>query len=120
MRTKTRAVSYLVAVVLVIAILSGTILSARCFLHREVVVATVTDKTVKAYNGEDKYLVFVDVQGGKSTTYEIEDTLVGFRFNSSDVYSALKSGRTYKLEIMGYRIPYLSMYPNILSYEEVE
>lgn len=86
---------------------------------REVTV-TVTEKTVK--NGEDsgKYLVFAEDDEGNVQTYEITDSLLRFRFNSSDVYAAIKPGNKYKFTIGGSRNHFFSWYPNIYEYKLLE
>ena len=74
---------------------------------------TVTDKQTKmTCDGKsscsDKYLVYTD-----SGTYEITDSLILFRFNSSDVYGRLIVGKTYRADAYGWRVPFLSMYQNL-------
>ncbi|MEU1880876.1 hypothetical protein ABZ470_26515 [Streptosporangium sp. NPDC020072] len=59
-----------------------------------------------------RYLIFTD-QG----VYENTDALLSGKFNSSDIYGALKPGHTYRFKINGWRIPATSSYPNILSIE---
>jgi len=62
-----------------------------------------------------RYLVFTD-----GTTYENTDSLFFLKFNSSDIYGHIKTGHTYRLTISGFRVPLASMYPNIVSLEEVK
>ncbi len=82
---------------------------------------TVTEKTVKRSDDEDKYLVFVQqtTSGGGLISLEITDSLLYGRFNSSDVYAGIEVGKTYSFEVGGSRVPILSWYPNIYSYEEI-
>lgn len=82
---------------------------------------TVTEKTVKRSDDEDKYLVFVQetTPGGGLISLEITDSLLYGRFNSSDVYAGIEVGKTYSFEVGGSRVPVLSWYPNIYSYEEI-
>lgn len=40
--------------------------------------------------------------------------------DSADIYAALKEGETYEVTVVGFRVPFLSMYENIISYKEVE
>jgi hypothetical protein len=62
-----------------------------------------------------KYLVFTD-----KGTFEVTDSLLNGRFNSSDVYGRLHEGSTYNLKVVGFRIPIFSSYQNILEATEVE
>lgn len=71
----------------------------------------VTDKMVK----DDKYLVY-----STGTTYEITDSWLYGRFNSSDLYGKIEVGKTYKMKIGGSRKPFFSWYPNIYEITEVK
>ena len=59
-----------------------------------------------------RYLVFTD-QG----VFEVTDTWLFFDFSASDRYAALKPGFSYRIEAAGWRVPILSMYPNIITVE---
>lgn len=84
------------------------------------VTATVTEKAVKNENESGLYLVYTEDENGNINTYEISDSLFRMRFDSSDVYAAIKPGNTYKFKIGGSRIKFLSWYPNIYGYELIE
>ena len=71
----------------------------------------VTDKMVK----DDKYLVY-----STDTTYEITDSWLYGRFNSSDLYGKIEVGKTYRIKIGGSRKPFFSWYPNIYEAKEVK
>lgn len=81
---------------------------------------TVTEKTTKRKGDDDKYLVFIADESGNVNTLEITDSLLKWRFNSSDVYAGIEEGKTYSFEVGGSRLPILSWYPNIYSYTEIE
>jgi hypothetical protein len=51
---------------------------------------------------------------------EITDSLLNFRFNSSDLYANIEVCKTYKCLIKGYRINIFSIYPNLYKIEEIE
>jgi len=59
---------------------------------------------------ESKYLIFTDQE-----TFENVDSLLGWKFNSSDVYGSIIEGSTCEFVVTGWRIPILSWYRNILS-----
>ena len=84
------------------------------------ITVTVTEKTVK--NGEDsgKYLVFGEDENGTVHTFEITDSWLRLRFNSSDVYASIKPGNKYKFTVGGSRNHLLSWYPNIYEYKLLE
>lgn len=84
------------------------------------VTVTVTDKAVKNDNDESKYLIFTEDKDGNIATFEITDSMVAGRFNSSDVYAAIKVGKTYNFTVGGSRNEFMSWYPNIYEYKLVE
>ena len=86
---------------------------------RDVTVA-VTDKVVKNYGNNSKYLVFTEDTNGTVATFEITDSWLNGRFNSSDIYAAIKIGNTYTFTVGGSRNEFMSWYPNIYKYELVE
>ena len=83
------------------------------------VTATVTDKTVKRYNGEDKYLVYTKNTDGLVEVFEITDSFAFGRFDSSNVYGGIEVGETYSFIVVGKRSEFYSIYPNIKEYNEL-
>ena len=75
---------------------------------------TVTDKDIKNYSKSSKYLVFTKLENGETKTFSIEDSLFKWRWNSSDVYAEIEIGKTYEVEVIGWRIPFFSEYENIM------
>lgn len=88
--------------------------------QRRTEIVTVTEKTVKRTNDEDKYIIFAKDKDGEINTYEVTDSWVAGRFNSSDVYGSIEVGKTYKFNVGGSRVPLFSWYPNIYGFEEVK
>ena len=82
------------------------------------VTATVTDKeNVTRPSGdtvESYYLVYTDKE-----TLTCQDDMWRMKFNSSDVYGRIKRERTYKFYVVGFCVPFLSTYRNIITAEEV-
>lgn len=64
---------------------------------------------------DSKYLVFTD-----SEVFENTDQLLKLKFNSSDLQGEMKVGATCDLEVIGFRIPIMSMYRNIIEAECTE
>lgn len=81
------------------------------------ITATVKEKTVKrdSQKSEDMYLVFTDKEVLKNT-----DSLLALKFNSSDLYGQLDAGQKYTFKVYGFRVPFLSMYRNIVKFEKVQ
>ncbi|MBC5675588.1 hypothetical protein H8S76_25485 [Blautia sp. NSJ-34] len=82
--------------------------------------AVVTDKVVKNSSDQGRYLIFTEDEDGNINTYEITDSLLAGRFDSSDLYASIKVGGKYRFEIGGSRNQVLSWYPNIYSCELIE
>jgi hypothetical protein len=61
-------------------------------------------------NIESFYLVYTD-----KGTFKLEDDIFRGNFYSSDVYGKLKQDSTYKFKTSGYRIGFMSLYPNIIK-----
>lgn len=83
---------------------------------------TYTNVTVvdKSYSGEsDGYLVWVEDENGVQYELQNEDILLKGKFNSSTIQGKLKEGEKYNIKTVGWRIPLLSCYPNIVEYEKV-
>jgi len=57
-----------------------------------------------------KYLVFTD-----SDVFENTDSWLYLKFSSSDLYAKLEEGKTYRVKVAGWRIPFLSWYKNIIE-----
>ena len=97
------------------AILGGGIYGGYQFMNpTHVFTATVQDK-VRTGGQDSKYLIFTD-----KGVYENTDSIVNGKWNSSDVYGALSVGKSYEFKVRGRRIPFLSMYPNIITEKPVK
>lgn len=82
---------------------------------------TVQSKDIKNGSNSGKFLVFcTDTTTGESRVFEVTDSLFKWRFDSADTYNMIREGETYKLTTGGYRIPFLSMYPNIYEVVRVD
>ena len=62
---------------------------------------------------ESYYLIFTE-----AGTFKLEDDLIYGNFNSSDWYGRIKRDSTYTFDLIGYRIGYMSEYPNIVNFKE--
>lgn len=81
------------------------------------ITATVTDKHPSPDSGE--YLIFCKDSSGETLVFRNEDSLIKGKFNSSDFYGQIEIGKTYNFTIVGSRVPFLSMYPNIISFTKI-
>lgn len=106
----------------VIAVIAIPVIS---FSNDHAYTVTITDKervTTQVAEGQtdSKYLIYGEDENGKTYVFEDTDTLFRGKFNSSDVYGALKEGETYELTVIGFRIHILNWYENIIDFKAVK
>lgn len=65
-------------------------------------------------NDSSVYLVFTDEE-----TFSNEDSLLFLKFNSSDLHGKFGEGKAYDMKVQGWRVPFLSMYRNVVWMKEV-
>jgi len=112
MEERGKTILAIVIVCLVLLLISG------CFYYNygtdEWVMFTVkkTERVVKSTSegSSSKYLVFTETE-----VFENTDSLMWWKWNSSDVYGELEEGQTYNARVYGWRIPFLSCYRNIVE-----
>ncbi len=104
--------------VVIVALLAIIIAVPLCssYYSTKTYTVTVTDKDVKNYNNSSKFLVFTKLENGETKTFNIQDSFFKWRWNSSDVYADIEIGKTYEIEVIGWRIPFLSEYENIMTF----
>lgn len=113
---------YLTAIILVvIAVITVPVMN---FSNDHKYTITITDKervtTQSVKDNTSKYLIYGEDENGKTYVFEDTDTLFRWKFNSSDVYGALKEGETYELTVIGFRVHILNWYENIIDFKAVK
>ena len=83
-------------------------------------VVTITDKERVNSRYNSAYLVFCEDDSGETLVLKNGDCLLRGKFNSSNVQGEIEEGRKYKFTVVGWRIPFLSWYENIIRYEEIK
>ena len=106
----------------VIAVIAIPVIS---FSNDHAYTVTITDKErVTTQSDKDnissKYLIYGEDENGKTYVFEDTDTLFRWKFNSSDVYGALKEGETYELTVIGFRVHIFNWYENIIDFKAVK
>ena len=61
--------------------------------------------------------MMIRTEGGDLFT--VDDTLLRWEFRSSDLWSAMKPGETWQVEHFGWRIGFLSWYPQVFRGQKV-
>lgn len=106
----------------VIAVIAVPVIN---FSNDHTYTVTITDKervTTQVAEGQtdSKYLIYGEDENGKTYVFEDTDTSFRWKFNSSDVYGALKEGETYELTVIGFRVHILNWYENIIDFKVVK
>ena len=114
---KKRIIGIIILVIILVVV--GTPICVSYYTPKKYTV-TITDKDIKNYSESSKFLVFTtDTETEDVKVFSIEDTFYSFRFDSANDYAQLEEGKTYRVEVIGWRIPFLSEYENIIHFEEV-
>ena len=107
----------IVAILIVLFVLGIMIFNVVAFFTVQTYTVTITDK---GYSGTvDDYIIWAEDEDGNSYEFKNCDSFFRGKFNSGTIQGKLKEGNTYRIEASGFRIPFLSAYPNIISYERV-
>lgn len=114
---KRNLIVFLIAVVIFISSI-GLMTAAQ--LNENTYEVTILNKEVKKTSDSYKYLIFTELENGEVRVFENTDSLLRWKFNSSDLYGELKEGGSFIINVYGFRIPLLSMYENIYEVEEVK
>ena len=113
---RNNVVSMKYLIIVLIAVLPVLLVLSAWYAYGtdEVVTFTVEEKErIVKQSGEgvsSKYLIFTD-----NGVFENTDTVWYWKWNSSDVYGDLKEGEEYTVMVYGWRVPFLSMYKNIVE-----
>lgn len=106
----------------VIAVIAFPVMN---FSNDHTYTVTITDKervTTQVAEGQtdSKYLIYGEDENRKTYVFEDTDTLFRWKFNSSDVFGALKEGETYELTVIGFRVHIFNWYENIIDFKAVK
>lgn len=122
-----KSLGYLTVITLVIiaVIVAVVVVPVMNFTNDHQYTITITDKErVTTQSDKDnissKYLIYGEDENGKTYVFEDTDTLFRGKFNSSDVYGALKEGETYELTVIGFRVHIFNWYENIIDFKAVK
>lgn len=97
----------------VIAILSLPFLYVYATQQNRKITVKKVERIITPYGEKSKYLIYAE-----DGVYENTDNILRMKFNSADVYGQLQNGKTYMCDTYGWRVPLLSIYPNIVKCEE--
>lgn len=101
-------------VLLLVGIIGSSIYVATHHHERTNCHVTGKDRTSDSH-GNSNMRVYTDNCGN----FKVQDSMINGNFHSSDTYAEITIGKTYDFDTTGYRIPFFSQFPNILSATEV-
>lgn len=88
--------------------------------HVEHFTCTVTDKDRTSTTDKDgKSKSDARVYTKECGTLRVADSVLSWTFSSSDTYASMERGKTYKVTTRGFRVPFFSMFPNVVKAREV-
>jgi len=98
------------------AVVGGIGFGVASALHVEERTCTVEtkDRTTTPEGSSDARLYTEDCG-----VLSVADSLLSWSFSSADTYAGIDEGKTYRVTTRGYRVPFLSMFPNVVEAEEV-
>jgi hypothetical protein len=105
-----------VAVVLAVLFIGFPVYTVASYKHVQHMTCTVTDKDRAANNNGGSDMRVYTKECGNLV---VADATFRKNFHASDTYAGIKVGRTYRVETIGFRIPFLSEFPNIMEAREV-
>jgi len=85
------------------------------YISSENITITVKDKeritTGSGENISSKFIIYTE-----NEVFENCDTWLFLKFNSSDFQNKFEKGKTYNVNVAGWRIPFFSTYRNIVDF----
>lgn len=102
------------ALYIVLALVIFTAYPVAYKMSAETIEITIIKKeriaTGSGENISSKFIIYT-----KSEVFENTDSWLYFKFNSADYQNKFTVGETYKVKVAGWRLPFLSMYRNVVS-----
>lgn len=83
------------------------------YIHVINIEGTVIDKYSKKSGKSDKFYIVVQQNDDTEKVITNTDGILMMKFNSADIQAEIKKGEKYNFTLRGYRIPFLSLFPNI-------
>lgn len=101
---------FLAGAVAVVSVLAAVDAAIHFSTLETVTNVKILDKERIVDSKTSKYLIFAE-----SETFENVDSFWAFKYNSSDIYGRISRGDICTVTVTGFRVPFFSMYRNILS-----
>ena len=112
------ALHVIIGLIIIVCLIFSLVFSIVGKFNDTTYTITITDKERVNDSDSSKYLVFGKTPNGETMVFENTDTFLRGKFDSSTIYGNLEIGKTYEITVVGFRVPFLSWYQNIISYSE--
>lgn len=112
-----------IATVILAIVAAGAALANALHVEHKTCTVTEKDRTTKVTSdGEGNVTSSSDarVYTEECGVLHVSDSILSWHWNSADTYASIKEGRTYDVTTRGYRVPVLSMFPNVVEVTEVK
>lgn len=110
---KVQTGSIILSIIIIAIIIGYFIYSLLYAFHSGSETITIKDKWVKQNRDSGKYLI----SSTDGQVFEITDSIIKGRFDSSNLYAELQPGQTCNIETQGWRFGFHSDYKNIIKAE---
>lgn len=106
----------LIIAIVVLGIIGSVVFAIANATHIEYRTCTVIDKdrTTKSDGNSDARVYTKDCG-----TLHVADSLLSGTWHSADTYASIRPGHRYRFQTRGYRVPFFSMFPNIVQVTQV-
>ena len=111
MNKKSQIFSVILIIFLVLMVILFAIYNIAYAFTSGYETITIKEKWVKYHGNDAKYLV----SSTNGQVFQITDTWVKWRWNSSNLYADLQPNQVCRIETQGWRFPFLSDYKNIIT-----
>ncbi|MFV1457364.1 hypothetical protein [Bacillus mycoides] len=68
---------------------------------------------------QDNFFIVIKKDNGVEQVIQNSDSVLMFKFDSADVQAVVHKGKGYEFKLRGYRIPVLSLFPNVDTVKEL-
>ena len=82
-------------------------------------IVTVVEKEHIPNHEHNEYLIHCKDEAGEYLTIKNVNSYYRVKFDSIDIQENIKEGSTYKLTVIGHRVPVFNMYENLIYAEEI-
>ncbi|KXI83369.1 hypothetical protein ACS52_01015 [Bacillus cereus] len=103
-------IGFILFLVIVPSLLIASIIN---YIHVTSIEGTVIDKYSKKGGKSDKFYIVVQQNDDTEKVITNTDGILMMKFNSADIQAEIKKGEKYNFILRGYRVPFLSLFPNI-------